>query len=185
MAVDDAGRGRMQRPEAEELGLEARHFGLRDPVDIGYAVRVRLGADRVQLLELLLARRDDQLAAAPVRHAMRGAVVVEKALAFDAAARFQRSLRVINAGVNYLGVPRAGAQACGKSHRGRAQDDLSSGERQLARDREADHARADDDGVNAIHGAAAARSRRRLRRRTPRRSPSAAPCRRTASRGAC
>src|SRR5205085_1485845 len=183
MAVDDAGRGGMKRPEAEELGLEVRHFGLCDPVDIGYAVRMRPGADGVQLLELLLARRNDQLAAAPVRHAMRGAVVVEKALAFDAAARFQRSLRVVNAGMDYLGVPRAGVRA--DRVLGIEDDDLSSGERQLARDREADHARADDDRVNAIHGAAAARSRRRLRRRTPRRSPSAAPCRRTASRGAC
>src|SRR2546423_764584 len=182
MAVDDAGRGRMKRPEAEELGLDERHFGLCDPVDIGYAVRVRPGADGVQLLELLLPGRDDQLAAAPVRHAMRGAVVVEKVLAFDAAARFQRSLRVINAGVDYLGVPRAGVRA--DRVLGIEDDDLSPGERQLAGDRQADDARADDDDVNAVHYEAAARSRTRRCRRAPRRSPWVAACCRTASQGA-
>ena len=94
-------------------------------------------------------RGNNQLAAAPVRHAVRDAVLVEELLAGDTAARLKRPLGVVDAGVDHFGVARAGVRAdrvFGLEHY-----DLAPGARELARYREADHARADHDGVDAFH----------------------------------
>ena len=73
--------------------------------------------------------RDDQLAAAPVRHAVRGAEFVEHAPAAHAVPRAQRAGRVVHAGMDHLAVARGHAVADAV---GRLRDDhLMAGERGL------------------------------------------------------
>ena len=138
----------MQRAHAKELGLEARHFLLGDPVDVGDAIGVRLLPQRSELRQLVFLRGDDQLAATPVRHAVRRAVFVEQVPPLHARARLERALRVIDAGVDDFGIARARVRAdrvFGFQH-----DDLAAGERELARDGEAHDARADHHGVHSF-----------------------------------
>src|SRR6185295_5604637 len=111
MAVDDAGRRRMQRAHAEQLGLHAGDFVLRDPVDVADAVGMRFPTDRPELAELLLIRRYDELSTTAVRDAMARAVFVEQMLALDAGTSLERALGVIDAGVDHLRVARAGVRA--------------------------------------------------------------------------
>ena len=70
-------------------------------------------------------------------------------LAADAHPRHQASGRVIDAGVDHLAVARGGdgADAFGRFQH----DDFAAGLRQPPRDRETDHARADDDAIDPIH----------------------------------
>src|SRR5262249_61901943 len=100
------GRGGVERAHAEELGLDARYLVLRYPIHIADAIRVRLVADGAELGELAFGGGDDQLAAAPVRHAGRRAVIGELVVPRDAGARLERAFRVVDAGVDHLAVPR-------------------------------------------------------------------------------
>src|SRR6266850_7296160 len=97
---------------------------------------------------------DDELAAAPVGHAMLDAIFVQQGFAFDAGERLERALRVVDAGVDDFGIARAGMRAYGvlafEDHH------LATGEGERARDREADHPGADDDRVKLFHAAALA-----------------------------
>ena len=86
VAVDDAGRGREQRAAVQNTsGSSSRDRGRLQPFEIGHAVGRGLGADLLERRLLGLGGGDDQLAAAPVRHAVLGAVGVELVLAGDAA----------------------------------------------------------------------------------------------------
>jgi hypothetical protein len=155
MAVDDAGRGRVQAGDAGELGLQRQDLGLRHPNHVGHAVGVRLLLYLFKFSDLGLVRSHDQFAAAPMRHPMRHAVFVQQLLAGDAAARLQRSFRVIDAGVDDLRIARAGMGA--DRVLGLEDHHLASGHGEATRDGEADHARADDDRVKFFHAAAASR----------------------------
>jgi hypothetical protein len=177
VAVDDAGGRRVQRRDRAQLRLHAAHFAEADRGHVGDAIGMRLAADPLQLLELRVLGGDDQLAAAAVRHAALGAVGVQALAPRDAGARLERALRVIDAGMDHLGVARAGMRA--DRVLGFDDHDLAPGERERARHREAHQPRADHDRVNAIHAGIPFPGRRRRIPRPRRPWPWAARCRRT------
>ena len=136
-------------------GSSVARLGAAQPAQSLDAVGERAPLDRAQQLDLRRRRRDDELAAAPVADAARFAVRIEQAPAGDAEPRLQRRRRVVEAGVDDFAVARAGAVAdagCRLEH-----DRLAAAQRQLARDREADRAGPDDDGIDAVHRSAPAR----------------------------
>ena len=63
-------------------------------------------SDRLKFRDLRGAGRNDQLAAAPVGHIVGCTEVIESAPALDAQVRFQRPLRIIDSGVDDLGISR-------------------------------------------------------------------------------
>ncbi len=176
VAVDDSRRGRIQRGDAMQLGLERERLLACHRNDVGDAIRVGFFLNGSQFRKLGVARRHDQLPGSLVGHAVAHAVFVKKLPARDAAARLERSLRVVDAGVDHLGIARAGVRADGVF--ALENDDLAPGEREGARDREADRPGADHDRVKLFHGPAS--FRRQRRRRPPRRPrwPWGAKCRR-------
>ncbi len=149
VAVDHPGRGREVGRHATQLRLERARLGGGERPQVGHPVRLGLPTDRVQLRELVLGGGHEQLAAAPVGDAALVAVAVERVLARDAEARLERAGRVVDAGVDDLGVARAGL---GADRVGGLQDHyLPAGEREGARHGQADDTGADYDGVQAIH----------------------------------
>ena len=149
VAVDDAGRGRVQCGDGGERGLHRPRLVAADQPRIGNAIGQRLRMQRFERCDLALLHRHDELAAAPVRHAMRFAIGIQRLAPFDAQPRFQRAARVVQPGVDDLAVARAGARA--DAFGLVDDDDLMAGLRELARDGQADDARADDEGINAFH----------------------------------
>jgi hypothetical protein len=146
MAVDDPGLGRMQRRHAGERRLHrARRVGADQlqPLD---AVDLALFGDPLDLGGLFRVGRDDQLADLAVRHAVARAERVQLAPALHAVLRALRGGRIIHAGVDHLAVARGHAIA---DAAGRFRDDhLMAGKRSLTRDREPDHAGADNQDLH-------------------------------------
>ena len=149
VAVDDAGGGRQQRRGAMQVGLQpgrriaAQELHALDAVGLGAAL------DRLQQLALLGVGGHDQLAAIAVRHAVLGTIGVELAAALDAGARHQAALGIVDAGVNDLGIARAGLGA--DAFRRLEHDDLTAGKGKGAGHGEAHHARADHDAIDGFH----------------------------------
>ena len=101
--------------------------------------------------DLLLAARDDDLSAVRMRDTVVAAIVVEQPLALDAEARLERTLRVVDAGVDQFGI--AGAGVLADAVLGLEDQHLATGECQFAGDGEAHHAGADHGAVDAFcHG---------------------------------
>nr|ART90431.1 hypothetical protein [uncultured bacterium] len=107
--------------------------------------------DRPERINVRRFGRHDQLADSMMLDAVRAAVVVQHAPARDAAACLECARRVVHAGMDHLAVARRRAGADGI---GALQDQQLAGlRREPARNREADDAGADDDGVDALgHG---------------------------------
>ena len=145
----------MESRDAIQVRFQRPRFGRGDAHDVGHAVGVRSPSDVLQLVELRGVGRDDQLSAAPVRHVALGAVAVEALSTLHTGARLERVLRVVDPGVDDLGIARARVLAdrvlCLEDH------DISSGGREGARDSEAHHPGADNDCVNAVHEGSSAR----------------------------
>lgn len=76
------------------------------------------------------------------------AVGVEQFLAFDAKARLERALRVVNAGMYDLGIARTGVGA--DCVFGLKQDDFAPGKREFAGDRKSDDTRTDDGTIDSF-----------------------------------
>ena len=146
MAVDDAGFRRQQRPDAEKLRLHGARGVAADHLDAFDAVRLRLRQDGLDLGQFRLVGSDDELAAFAVRHAVRGAEVVEHAPAAHAVDRAQRVGRIIKAGMDHFRVARRHAigDAAGRLGHGH----VVAAERRGARDRQPDHARADHQNLH-------------------------------------
>ena len=142
VAVDHAGRRRQIGRDAGELRLEQPRFLRRQALYVVDAVLARGRGDRVELVEVLGLRGDEQLAAALVRDAGLRAEPIEHRLAGDAQPGAQAARRIIEAGVDHLGVARARLRAdavVALEH-----EHLLAGKRQRAGDREPDDARSDD-----------------------------------------
>ena len=92
----------MQRGGAGERGLQRQRLLGRDPLDVGHAIPVRLGSDLLEFDDLRSIGCDDQLAAAPIGHAVRFAVLVKEVLARDATARLERALGIVDASVDHF-----------------------------------------------------------------------------------
>ncbi len=85
---------------------------------------------------------DDQLAQPSVRHAMAGAKIIQQVFAYDAELRLQRTLGIIDAGMDHLTVAGAGLHA---DMVVLFQDDgVQPIQRQPARDRQPHRTGADD-----------------------------------------
>ena len=147
LGVDDAGLGRPERGDRACTAARARAMNARSTISrpsTPLSTPRRCSASSCGISSLVV--RDDQLAAARVRHAVRGAELVEQPPAFDAEPRLQRAGRIVDAGVDHAAVVRAGVQA-------RARVPLEDADRLAARRErprggQAGHAGADDRDVN-------------------------------------
>ena len=79
VAVDDTGFRRTQRRYAGKLRLHALRGSCIDDFDPLYAVDLRLVEDPFEPRDLACIRRDDELSALAMRHAMGSQNVVEHA----------------------------------------------------------------------------------------------------------
>src|SRR5262249_12694733 len=104
------------------------------------------GPQRLQLLELAVVMRDDELAAALVRDAMLDAELVEQSSSFHAQPGLEGTRGVVHASVNDAAVVRAGIEPCARVALDDADGLASGGNR--TRCRQAGHAAADDGDVN-------------------------------------
>ena len=157
MAVDDAGDAREQRRLGLQGRLQRACFLAAQPAQALDAVRRGALCDRAQLGYLARAASDDELAATAMADAAGLAIRVQRPPAGDAERGLQRARRVIQAGVDDLAVARAGAVADAAARFEHERFPPVQGE--LARAGEADHARADDDGIDPVHVQARRRAR--------------------------
>ena len=148
MAVDDAGGGRQQRGVAGQRGLQRLGLGLGQQAQVRHTVGGGALLNGAQFIDLGGAGGHDQLAAALVADAALRAVVVQHLPALHAQPRLQRTLRVVNAGVNHFAVAGAGAGAKGVG--GFQHQHFAPSQRQRARHGQAHHARADHHGVDVF-----------------------------------
>ena len=146
MAVDDARRGRQQADMAGERRLQPRQIGAFEQREVFDAIGFGAGFDRQNLRALRLVGGDENLAAAPERHAMIFAEAIEHLPSLDAGPRLQRSRRIIEAGMDDLAVARGYAAADAALRLD--DDDLASGHGERAADGEPDHTGADDDAID-------------------------------------
>ena len=141
VAVDDAGLRRMQRADARQFRLQcARRVG-PDQFQAFDAVDGALLLDLPDLVELGLVGGDDQLAAFAMRHAVRGAELVQHAPPGDAVAPAQGAGGVIHAAMDDFAVARGNAGADGA--RRFRHHHLVALARGRARHRQPDHAGTD------------------------------------------
>ena len=147
VTVDDAGFRRRQCADAGKLRLERARGVTADHLQPFDAVGQSLRQERLDLGELGLVGRDDQLAAFVGGDAVRGAEFVQHAPPAHAMARAQRCGRIIDAGVNDLAVARRHAVADAAGRLG--DDHVVPAQRRRARDRKPDNARADDQYLHA------------------------------------
>ena len=146
MAVDDAGFRRIHRESAGERGLEPPRRGALDHLDPFDAVDRGLLDDRFEPNGFGIVGGHDELAALAVRHAMRGAEVVEHPPPAGTMIRPLGAGRVIEAGVDDLAV--AGGHAGADAGGGLRDDHLVSGKRGRAPNRKPDHARSDHQNLH-------------------------------------
>ncbi len=146
MAVDDAGLRRDESGDARQFRLQRARRVAADHLQVLDAVGETLLVHGLDFLQLGIAGGDDQFSAFAVRHAVRGAKIVEQAPAARAVARAQRILRIIHPGVDDLAVARGDAGADGVG--GFRDDDVVPGARRGARHRETDHSGANDQNLH-------------------------------------
>ena len=148
MAVDDAGFRRQQCADAGQLHFHGARGIAADHLDAFDAVFLRLRQDGLDLGQFRLIGGDDELAAFAVRHAVRGAELVEHAPAAHAVDRAQRAGRIIQAAMDHFGVARRHAigDAAGRLGHGH----VVAGKRRGARDGQPDHAGADHQNLHCL-----------------------------------
>src|ERR1700733_2220136 len=146
VAVDDAGRRRKKGSLRLELRLKRSCLLAPEPDEIDDTFRFRPSLKRREACELALIGRDDELTAAPVRHAVFAAEVIQHLLSLDAQVRFDQAGRIIDAGVNDLAVSRTYPRADGVFRLDNY--DLPPGARERSGDRQPDDPGADDETLN-------------------------------------
>ena len=137
---------RKQRGMRRTCGSRARMNAASTIAQTFDAVRLAPGAAAFERADLGRSCADDQLAAAPVRDAVRRAELVEQPRAVDAVPRLQRASRIVDAGVNHLAVVRARAHAGARLALEHTDAVAAPGDGQ--RRGQADHACADHRGIN-------------------------------------
>src|SRR6185437_11226542 len=99
MAVDDAGRGRMEGGDATQRRLHRARIVAVEPFEIGDARRFRMFDDALERRGLVIAHADDELADALMRYVSLSAIGVELLAPLDAEARFQTAFGIIETGM--------------------------------------------------------------------------------------
>ncbi len=160
--VDDRRLRRVERPDARGVRLELAQPLRPDQLDARHAVRERAAVELVEPRQLVLARRDDDLAAAEHRDAALVAVREQPLRAVDAEPRLERAGRVVDAAVD--DAARApGLVARRRSAPCRAPRAAARPPRlELPRDREPEDPRADDGDVVAVAGRCLAQAGHRV-----------------------
>ena len=151
MGIDDAGGGRPQCSDGANLRLHRRNLAGADDLQIMHAGVRAAGPDGLEPADLRLVSGDDQLAAAGMGDASFGQIGIEPVLAGHAEPRLQRTLRIVEAGMDDLAVARGclGADPFG----GLDHQHLAPGQRQRPRDGEADDAGPDHHALDIRHAA--------------------------------
>ena len=104
MAVDNAGGGAEEGCGAGQGGFHRLGLGLRQKGEVGHAIGGGAGLDGGEFAGLLLAGGDYQLGAILMRQAALTAVIIEHLFAGDAVLRHQAAGRVIDPGMDHLGI---------------------------------------------------------------------------------
>src|ERR1700679_74462 len=149
VTVDDAGRRRKKRPLRLELRLKRSRLLPCEPDEIEDSIRFRPGLKRREARDLALVGRNDELAAAPMRHAIFAAEAIQHLLSLGAQTRFGQAGRIINAGVNDLAVSRTYARADGVFRLDN--DDLPPRARERSGDRQPNNPGADNETLDRVH----------------------------------
>ena len=102
--VDDAGGRGVQAGHSARVGLELLYPVAVEPPQAGDPVRMPTALELVEPRQLVVARGDDDLAAALGRDAALVAVLVQQPRALDAQPRLERAGRVVDAGVDHAAV---------------------------------------------------------------------------------
>src|SRR6202008_1561398 len=129
-------------------GLHLERLGARDHANAFDLVRMCALEQVQEHLFLFLAIGDDELAAILVIDAAIAAVGIQRAIAGHAETRLEAARRVVETGVDHAAVPRRGDRA--RVGFRLEQQYLASGERERARDGEADGTRSDHDAFHPI-----------------------------------
>ena len=108
MRIENARRWRPQCNGAEDVGLERRHILATAPLQVAHAVGDRGRQVALELADILVVGRDDQLADTPMGHTLVCAIAVQALLAGHAQGGLQRARRIVDARMNNLGVTAAG-----------------------------------------------------------------------------
>lgn len=111
VGVNDAGGRRPQRGDARQRRLQRSRLGGIEPLQVIHAVAPALLQQTLQAFDLGRIGGDDQFAEALVFHAVTVAIGIQPLLALDAQLRLEAPIRVVEAGVNHLGVARADPDA--------------------------------------------------------------------------
>ncbi|MCY1214725.1 hypothetical protein D9M72_265510 [compost metagenome] len=151
VAVDDARRGRVQGADAGHLGLHVACLGGVKDAQVGHAVGRAERDVFVELGQLRVLHRHDQLADALVADAAFGAVGVHRGLARHAQPALERAGRIRDARMDHLRIARAGMRADGVL--GLEDHHLAPGHGERSRDGQTHHAGADHDAVDPVHAA--------------------------------
>jgi hypothetical protein len=143
-----ASGGRQQRLRRDKGGLERARLVAAQSDEIVDAVGLRLRLEGGELARLVLARRHQEVPAAPMPDAIIAAEVIEAGSSVNPESRFAQPGGVIDARVNDLAVARADPDA--DPVLAFDDDHFAAGARQLAHDGEADDAGADDKTVDSL-----------------------------------
>ena len=149
MAVHDTGAGRKQGRFTFQIRLHGARLRTREQRQVGYTVGQPGSTNTSQLSILIRRRRHDQFAAALVADRAFFAIGVQQILAAHAQLRLERSLRVINAGMDNLAIARTGT---GTDCASRLQHQhLAPPQRKLTCHGQTHHAGANHDTVQLVH----------------------------------
>ena len=152
MAVDDAGRGREDRPGTAQGRLHGLRFRRAEPAQIVDAVLPGTLEQPLQGGDLGVFGRDQQLADLRMRNETAAAEGIEPAPTLDAEDRLQRAGRIIDSGMDHFGIAGAGDGA----HRGLGfqHQHLAAGPGEAAPDGEPQYAGPDNSHIDGFAPAA-------------------------------
>ncbi len=133
----------------DQRGLKRARVLAAEPNEIGDAIGLGLSFKRSELVDLSCVRRHQKLSASLVRNARLPAERVQHRFAIDAEPRFDEPRRIIDAGVDDFAIARTDAVA--NPARFFDDNDFPAGPSEPPRDRETDHACADDQTLDRFH----------------------------------
>ena len=152
VTVHDPRGGGEQPAHAGDGRFQVVRLGGVHPAQVTDAVLLGLNLVRLEVGNLRLGGGNEELADPAMGNIVVGAVSVERLAAGHAEARLQRPRRVVESGVDHLGVAGAGVHTDGRF--GLQHHHFAPGQGQRARHGQADHPRANHHRIErpVIHG---------------------------------